>query len=176
MVYGIYVMDDNMNPATTPGPQAAQRQGASANPCNQGEMPVARKSGPCAAWCGARSSNQDTPVILAACPDTCGFLMSSMIAVAVGACHLYVRRWVQLARGPGPTATWGYTASVAAVSRQVKGRLTDARGESAGLLPSGGRYLPTIAPSPTTSPVRWLVVGHPGRTTYPPQGQRPGCP
>jgi hypothetical protein len=65
-----------MNPATTPGPQAAQRQGASVNPCNQGEMPVARKSGPCAAWCGARSSNQDTPAILAACPDTYGFYAS----------------------------------------------------------------------------------------------------
>ena len=26
MVYGIYVMEDNMNPATTPGPQAAYRQ------------------------------------------------------------------------------------------------------------------------------------------------------
>ena len=130
-----------MNPATTPGPQAANRQ--------------------------------DCRLNLAACPDTCGFFASM---ISRGGRGLPFVCPSLAARGPGPTATWGYTASVAAVSRQVKGRLTDARGESAGLLPSGGRYLPTIAPSPTTSPVRWLVVGHPGRTTYPPQGQRPGCP
>ena len=58
------------------------------------------------------------------------------------------------ARGPGPTATWGYTASVAAVSRQVKGRLTDACGESAGLLPSGGRYLPASPRLPISTRTR----------------------
>ena len=83
-----------MNPATTPGPQAANRQ--------------------------------DCRLNLAACPDTCGFFAS--------------------------------------------------------MISRGGRGLPfaRLTASPhfhqDTQGRGGLVAGCPGRTTYPPQGQRPGYP